>query len=147
MKQPLPMARIPDGVIERLKVTVSVQRLAEARGVVLMWTSICISSQKSVAMAKSPDGSSPSGHRVLKEGAIAWQVQSITSCYRISAPITRKLRMRRNKRSAAPLSQLVRDSPVIVFGRFRQTVNHPPASSDTGVVFDIVEVLLQRKQQ
>jgi DNA primase catalytic core len=29
------MARIPDGVIERLKTTVSVQRLAEARGVVL----------------------------------------------------------------------------------------------------------------
>ena len=29
------MARIPDGVIERLKATVSVQRLAEARGVVL----------------------------------------------------------------------------------------------------------------
>jgi hypothetical protein len=30
------MARIPDGVIERLKTTVSVQRLAEARRVVLM---------------------------------------------------------------------------------------------------------------
>src|SRR5271154_1767069 len=29
------MARIPDGVIERLKAEVSVQRLAEARGVVL----------------------------------------------------------------------------------------------------------------
>lgn len=29
------MARIPDGVIERLKTEVSVQRLAEARGVVL----------------------------------------------------------------------------------------------------------------
>jgi DNA primase len=29
------MARIPDGVIERLKATVSVQRLAEARGVIL----------------------------------------------------------------------------------------------------------------
>src|ERR1700730_19216185 len=29
------MARIPDGVIERLKTTVSVQRLAEARGVML----------------------------------------------------------------------------------------------------------------
>src|ERR1700761_1121260 len=29
------MARIPDSVIERLKTTVSVQRLAEARGVVL----------------------------------------------------------------------------------------------------------------
>jgi hypothetical protein len=29
------MARIPDGVIERLKATVSVQRLADARGVVL----------------------------------------------------------------------------------------------------------------
>ena len=29
------MARIPDGVIERLKTTVSVQRLAEARGVEL----------------------------------------------------------------------------------------------------------------
>ena len=29
------MARIPDGVIERLKSKVSVQRLAEARGVVL----------------------------------------------------------------------------------------------------------------
>ena len=29
------MARIPDGVIERLKADVSVQRLAEARGVVL----------------------------------------------------------------------------------------------------------------
>jgi DNA primase len=28
------MARIPDGVIERLKAEVSVQRLAEARGVV-----------------------------------------------------------------------------------------------------------------
>src|SRR5476651_31079 len=29
------MARIPDGVIERLKAAVSVQRLAEARGVML----------------------------------------------------------------------------------------------------------------
>jgi hypothetical protein len=29
------MARIPDGVIEQLKAEVSVQRLAEARGVVL----------------------------------------------------------------------------------------------------------------
>lgn len=29
------MARIPDGVIERLKETVSLERLAEARGVVL----------------------------------------------------------------------------------------------------------------
>src|SRR5205085_6206165 len=35
LKRPLRMARIPDGVIERLKSTVSVQRLAEARGVVL----------------------------------------------------------------------------------------------------------------
>jgi hypothetical protein len=59
------MARIPDGVIERLNATVSVQHLAEARGVVLMWTSI--SSQKSVAMANSPDGSSPSCHRILKQ--------------------------------------------------------------------------------
>jgi hypothetical protein len=114
------MARIPDGAIERLKATASVQRLAEARGVVLMWTSINISSQKSVAMAKKPDGSSPSGHRVLKHRCDCWKVKAITNCYTISGPITRKLRCEGTK---------------------------PSASSDAGVVFDIVEVLLQRKQQ
>jgi len=41
----------------------------------------------------------------------------------------------------ATLSQLVRESPVIVFGHFRQIVDHPSVSSDAGVVFDIVEVL------
>jgi hypothetical protein len=41
----------------------------------------------------------------------------------------------------ATLSQLVRDSPVVVFGHFRQIVDHPAASSDATVEFDIVEVL------
>src|SRR6187402_2861755 len=41
----------------------------------------------------------------------------------------------------ATLSQLVRDSPVVVFGHFRQMVDHSAASSDATVEFDIVEVL------
>jgi hypothetical protein len=41
----------------------------------------------------------------------------------------------------ASLSQLVRDSPIVAFGHFRQIADHPSASSDATVGFDIVEVL------
>jgi len=41
----------------------------------------------------------------------------------------------------ATLSQLVRDSPVVVFGHFQQIADQASASPDAPVVFDIVEVL------
>ena len=83
------MDRIPGRVTERMKATVSVQRLAEGRGTVLMWTSISMRSQKNVAMAKHSDGSSPSGHRVLKKGAIAGKYNLSRVAYTISASNTR----------------------------------------------------------